>query len=51
MSAGGYIMLHDYNNFIGVSVKRAIERYESEIGQKLIKVPICDAQGSVVLAK
>ena len=48
---GGYIMLHDYNNFIGVSVKRAIARFESKIGKKLIKVPICDAQGSVVLAK
>lgn len=48
MLGGGYIMLHDYNNYLG-GVKRSVIRYESESGIKLKKVPLCDDAGTLVL--
>lgn len=50
ITGGGYIMLHDYNNFIGCA-KKALERYENDMDIKIHKVPICDAQGSLVITK
>lgn len=48
--AGGYIMIHDYNNFLDCAQK-AMERYERNMNMRLPKVPICDAQGSLILTK
>ena len=50
LTQGGYIMLHDYNNFI-TCAKKAIKRYENDMGVHLCKLPICDTQGSLVLTK
>ncbi len=47
---GGYIMVHDYNNIIDCA-KKAIKRYEEKWNIKIPKVPICDAQGSIILTK
>ena len=46
---GGYIMVHDYNNVLECA-KKALQRYEKECG-RVPKVPICDAQGSIILTK
>ena len=50
LSEGGYIMLHDYNNFL-TCAKKSIKRYENEIGRILPKVPICDNQGTLIITK
>ena len=49
LNAGGYIMVHDYNNVLECA-KKALQRYEKECG-RVPKVPICDAQGSIILTK
>ena len=47
---GGYIFVHDYNSsFKGV--KRAVGRYENEKGIIMYAVPLCDANGTLVIAK
>ncbi len=51
MSAGGYIMLHDYNSTNLAGVKRAVERYEKDQQIRLPKVPVCDIGGTLVLCK
>lgn len=51
LSNGGYIFLHDYNYGFFDVVKRAVERYENDIGHVLAKVPLCDYDGSVVIVK
>ena len=43
-------MVHDYNNIIDCA-KKAIKRYEEKWNIKIPKVPICDAQGSIILTK
>ncbi len=51
VTLGGYIFLHDYNNrFLG-GIKKAVQRYEGEIGMKLKKVPICDEGGTIIIVK
>lgn len=47
---GGYIFVHDYNHASLKGVKRAIERYESEIGT-LKKFPLPDSNGSLIITK
>ena len=47
---GGYIMIHDYNNFLDCA-KKAVKRYEADKKIRIPKVPICDAQGSLILTK
>lgn len=49
MSAGGYLLLHDYNNPKLPGVKRAVERYEAEAG-RLRAVPLCDVNGTLVVS-
>ena len=50
LCSGGYIFIHDYNSgFRGV--REAIKRYEADNKIKLAKVPIPDADGSVILTK
>lgn len=50
LNPGGYIMIHDYNNYLNCA-KKSIHRYEREINTIIPKVPICDNQGSLVLTK
>lgn len=50
INGGGYIMLHDYNNFLDCA-KKAVSRYEKDMGVMLHKVPVCDAQGSLIIVK
>lgn len=50
LEKGGYIMMHDYNNFL-TCAKKAIKRYEDEHQIKIPKVPVADAQGSLILTK
>ena len=50
LNHGGYIMVHDYNNSL-TCAQKAISRYEAELGHLMCKVPICDAEGSIVLTK
>lgn len=50
MEAGGYILLHDYHSDLA-GVVRAVERYESELGERLPAVPVCDIGGSLILCK
>jgi len=47
---GGVIMIHDYNSPEFSGVKQAVDEFEAEVG-RLIKVPIPDAGGSLVIAK
>lgn len=45
------IFCHDYNNRMYFGVKKAIDRYEKEIGAKLKKVPIADQGGTLIIMK
>lgn len=47
---GGYIFVHDYNSSLR-GVEKAIDRYEREVGIVLHKMPICDANGTLVICK
>lgn len=49
MQTGGYLLLHDYNNPKFPGVKRAVERYEAEVGL-LRAVPLCDVNGTLVVS-
>ncbi|MBQ9538528.1 MAG: hypothetical protein IJU95_04600, partial [Treponema sp.] len=50
LSKGGYIFVHDYNsNLLGV--EKAVDRYESECGSMLAKVPLSDKSGSLVVTR
>ena len=49
MQTGGYLLLHDYNNPKLPGVKRAVERYEAEVGL-LRAVPLCDVNGTLVVS-
>ncbi len=51
LSKGGYLMLHDYNSQNLSGVKKAVKRYEKDLGVYLPKVPICDIGGTLVLCK
>lgn len=47
---GGYIFVHDYNSALK-GVKKAVCEYERINAVLLTKIPLCDAQGSLVIAK
>ncbi len=49
MEAGGFLLLHDYNNPMLPGVRRALERYEKELG-RLRAVPLCDVNGTLVIS-
>lgn len=49
MEAGGYLLLHDYNDPMLPGVKRALARYEAEFG-RLRAVPLCDVNGTLVIS-
>lgn len=50
MEKGGYIFVHDYNSSL-LGVEKAVDRYENELGKWLHKMPICDANGTLVIMK
>ncbi len=50
LAHGGYIFLHDYNSSLR-GVEKAVDRYEKEQHILLPKVPLCDANGTLVIAK
>lgn len=50
LSQGGYIFVHDYNSDL-FGVQSAVDRYEKEEGISLCKVPLCDANGTLVITK
>ena len=51
LNPGGYLLLHDYNSPRLPGVKKALRRYEAELGKRLPAVPLCDVNGSLVLCK
>ena len=51
LNPGGCLLLHDYNSPRLPGVKRALRRYETELGQRIPAVPLCDANGTLVLCK
>lgn len=51
LNQGGSLLLHDWGNPRLPGVKRAMERYERELGQRIPAVPLCDLCGSLVLVK
>lgn len=50
MEKGGYIFVHDYNSSL-LGVEKAVDRYEGELGEALHKMPLCDANGTLVVMK
>ena len=52
LNKGGYIMLHDYNQSDHLKgVKKAVAEYEKELGFNMVKVPIHDVCGTLVICK
>ena len=51
LASGGYLMLHDWGNPNLTGVKQALVDYETEIGQPIPGVPLCDVGGTMVLSK
>lgn len=51
LNAGGAIFVHDYNNRFLEGVRQAVKKYEEETGQNLIKVPLSDEGGTLVICK
>ena len=51
LNPGGFLLLHDYNSPRLPGVKRALRRFEAELGQRLPAVPLCDVNGTLVLYK
>lgn len=49
MAPGGYILLHDYNAPSLPGVRRAVNRYEAELGRPIPAVPLCDVGGTLVV--
>ena len=49
MAPGGYLLLHDWNHPGLPGVRAAVERYETETGQRLRGVPVCDITGSFII--
>ena len=51
LSPGAYLLLHDWDNPRLPGVKKALARYEAELGCALPAVPLCDRCGTLVLTK
>lgn len=47
---GGMIFVHDYNSDLW-GVEKAVDRYEEELQERLCKMPLCDANGTLVIMK
>ena len=51
LEKGGYLLLHDWASSKLPGVAKALADYESETGQTIPAVPLCDVGGSLVLCK
>ena len=51
LEKGGYLLLHDWASPKLPGVAKALADYESETGQTIPAVPLCDVGGSLVLCK
>lgn len=50
LSTGGYIFVHDYNSSL-LGVEKAVDRFEKEMCVNLCKMPLCDANGTMVVVR
>lgn len=50
LAEGGYIFVHDYNSSL-LGVERAVDRFEKEMDGMICKMPLCDANGTLVISK
>lgn len=50
LNEGGYIFIHDYNSSLS-GVEKAVDNFEKYNDVVLCKVPICDANGTLVITK
>jgi len=51
LEQGGYLLLHDWGNPKLPGVAKALADYETELGFRILAVPLCDVGGSLVLCK
>lgn len=51
LSAGGFLLLHDWGSPGLPGVARALERYEAELGHRIPAMPLCDVGGTLVLCR
>ena len=51
ITAGGYLLLHDWNSPNLSGVRNALKRFEAESGHPIPSVPLCDTGGTLVLCK
>lgn len=51
LNKGGVIFVHDYNSAYLKGVKRAVLKYEQEIGHRLYRIPIADRAGTLIITK
>lgn len=51
MNPGGVILLHDYNSPALHGVRRAVARYEGELGAPLPGIPLCDINGTLAIVR
>lgn len=51
LSPGGYIFVRDYNSKLYKGVSAAVNDFEKIIGHKLLKFPLCDLGGTLVITK
>lgn len=50
LSGGGYIFVHDYNSSL-CGVEKAVDKFEKKMGKYICKMPLCDANGTLVITK
>lgn len=50
LEKGGYIFIHDYNSSLR-GVEQAVDRYERDNQIFLSKMPLCDANGTLVITR
>lgn len=50
LEKGGYIFIHDYSSDL-LGVEKAVDHFGKEFDMKLPEVPLCDANGTLVLTK
>ena len=51
LNKGGAIFVHDYNNSFLHGVKKAVDKYEETIGETLVRMPIADEGGTLIILK
>lgn len=50
LNNGGYLFVHDYNSSLQ-GVEAAVDTYEKDMHINLCKMPMCDANGTLVITK